>query len=133
MPNTFFAIRVKPEEGTAVYRVLESQLQPPHSLSHGYHPLTAGGLPRLKSSTMVGAYPVAQIAFEDAALPVRVELEAFTPMIPLDPDDSGIPAAILSYRVTNTGVKRIEAVIAGSLMNPVGAFPTTDSETCIQI
>ncbi|MDQ0059486.1 GH116 family glycosyl-hydrolase [Paenibacillus harenae] len=122
LPNTFFAIRVKPEEGTAVSRVLESKLQPPHSLSHGYHPLTAGGLPRLERSSLIGAYPVARVAFEDAMLPVGVELEAFTPMIPLEPDDSGIPAAVLSYRVTNTGGQRVEVVIAGSLMNPVGGL-----------
>ncbi|MFC4811272.1 GH116 family glycosyl-hydrolase [Paenibacillus sp. GCM10023250] len=122
MPNTFFAIRVAPEGGDPVARVLESRLQPPHARSHGYHPLSGAGLPRLAESELIGTYPMARVVFRDDDLPVRVELEAFTPMIPLDPENSGIPAASLTYTVTNTGDRPAEVVIAGSLINPVGGL-----------
>lgn len=122
MPNTFFAIRTKKENGEVTAKVLQSKLQPPHALSHGYHPMTGAGLPHLDESELNGTYPVARIAFRDAALPVNVELEAFTPMIPLDPDNSGIPAASLTYTVTNPSDRPIEVVIAGSLINSVGGL-----------
>ncbi|WP_225442742.1 GH116 family glycosyl-hydrolase [Paenibacillus lycopersici] len=122
MPNTFFAIRVEQEGRQPVAKVLESKLLPPHALSHGYHPLTGAGLPRLDESELIGTYPMARVVFRDADLPVNVELEAFTPMIPLDPEHSGIPAASLSYRVTNASDSPAEVVIAGSLINPVGGL-----------
>src|SRR5262245_48332367 len=52
LPNTFFAIRTQSGDKPAVARVLEGPVQPPHDLSHGYHPWTAAGLPRLASATM---------------------------------------------------------------------------------
>ncbi|NBD22940.1 GH116 family glycosyl-hydrolase [Paenibacillus glycinis] len=122
MPNTFFAIRVEQEGGQPVAKVLESKLLPPHALSHGYHPLTGAGLPRFEESELIGTYPMARVVFRDAELPVQVELEAFTPMMPLDPENSGIPGASLTYRVTNTGDRPAEVVIAGSLINPVGGL-----------
>ncbi|MBM7565559.1 GH116 family glycosyl-hydrolase [Paenibacillus sacheonensis] len=122
MPNTFFAIRVEQEGRQPVAKVLESKLLPPHALSHGYHPLTGAGLPRLDESELIGTYPMARVVFRDGDLPVQVELEAFTPMIPLDPENSGIPAASLTYRVTNTSDLPAEVVVAGSLINPVGGL-----------
>ncbi|CAM3825500.1 GH116 family glycosyl-hydrolase [Cohnella lubricantis] len=122
MPNTFFAIRVQPEGGEPMARILESKLQPPHSLSHGYHPLSSAGLPRMARSELAGAYPVAHVALEDDKLPIRAELEAYTPMIPLNAEDSGIPGAYLTYRITNTGNRPAEVVVAGSLINPIGGI-----------
>ncbi|HEU5088673.1 MAG TPA: GH116 family glycosyl-hydrolase, partial [Roseiflexaceae bacterium] len=81
LPNTFFAIRARAGTQPAVTRVLEGPLQPPHTLSHGYHPGSNAGLPRLQSSTLTGAYPIAQVAFGDDDLPVQVSLEAYTPFV----------------------------------------------------
>jgi non-lysosomal glucosylceramidase len=122
LPNTFFAIWAKPEGGAPVAKVLESRITPPYHCSHGYHPLTAGGLPRMKKSTLKGEYPIANVSFEDDVLPVAVELEAYTPMIPLNPEDSGIPCAILTYQVTNTTEKVVETTVVGSMINPVGGI-----------
>ena len=33
--------------------------------------------------------------------PVKVRMEAFTPFIPLNADDSGIPTAVIRYRIVN--------------------------------
>ncbi|RAP77791.1 GH116 family glycosyl-hydrolase [Paenibacillus montanisoli] len=122
MPNTHFAIWAKPEGGKPVTKVLESRLNLPHSKSHGYHPVTGAGLPRLEKSTMRGEYPLVWVDFEDKELPVQVTLEAFTPFIPLNVDDSGIPGAYLTYQVTNTSDKPVDVTIAGSLMNPIGGL-----------
>jgi uncharacterized protein (DUF608 family) len=120
LPNTFFALRAQVGDEPPIARVLESQLGPPHALSHGYHPGTAAGLPRLAGATFRGEYPLATITFEDPRLPVQVELEAYTPFVPLDPEDSGIPCAIMTYRVTNTAHAPVALTLVGSIVNPVG-------------
>lgn len=122
LPNTFFAIRTKSADGEVAARVLEGQIPPPYTLSHGFHPVTGAGLPRFRSTTFCGEYPFAQIDLSDDAIPVDVRLEAFTPLIPLNPDDSGIPCAILTYAVTNTGDQALDVTLVGSLCNPVGGM-----------
>ncbi|GGJ14378.1 hypothetical protein GCM10010885_24570 [Alicyclobacillus cellulosilyticus] len=120
MPNTYFTIWAKSDGEPPVAKILESRLTPPYDASHGLHPSDAGGLPRLARSFMRGEYPFVWIDFEDDDLPVSVQLEAFTPFIPLNPEDSGIPGAIFTYRVTNSSSRAVEVTIAGSLFNPIG-------------
>ena len=122
LANSFFAIRVEPEGEKAQARVLEGPLSAPHTLSHGYHPVTSAGLPRFAKTTFRGEYPFAAINFEDPTIPADISLEAFTPLIPLNPEDSGIPCAILSYTVKNTSNKPIKLSLVGSLINPVGGL-----------
>src|SRR5262249_33730892 len=105
-----------------VARVLEARLGPPHNLSHGYHPGTTAGLPRLAGASFRGEYPFATIDFEDARLPLRIGLEAFTPLIPLDPEDSGLPCAIRTYTIANTSPEPVALTLAGSIVNPVGGL-----------
>ena len=52
LPNTFFALWARAGEGTPVAKVLEAPLPAPHIGSHGYHPLTAAGLPRLAGAAV---------------------------------------------------------------------------------
>lgn len=119
LPNTFFAIRIKGSD-KAITRVLEGPLQPPHTLSHGYHPSTGAGLPRFAKSTLRGEYPIVWVDFEDNDLPIRVDLEAYTPLVPLNPEDSGIPCAIFTYSVTNVSAEPLAVTLVGSLTNPTG-------------
>ncbi|MBA2718998.1 MAG: hypothetical protein H0U52_07130 [Chloroflexi bacterium] len=122
LPNTFFAVRAQTGDDPPIARVLEGPIAPPHDLSHGYHPWAAAGLPRLDGTRFVGEYPFARIEFVDRELPVRVELEAFTPLIPLDPEDSGLPAAVFTWRATNVSSEPVALTIVGSLINPVGGI-----------
>ena len=120
IPNSFFAIRVKREEEGPQARVLESAFRPPYTQRSGYPSGKAGGLPRFASSALRGEYPFAWVTFNDDAFPVQVKMEAFTPFIPLNADDSGIPVAILRYIVKNTGDKSADVLLAGSLANVSG-------------
>jgi len=122
IPYTFASLWLQAENEEPVTRVLEGPLQPPYSSSHGRRPGQAvGGLPRLDDAVFTGAYPFAQMQFIAPNLPITASLVAFNPLIPLDPDDSGLPVAIMRYRLNNSGAKRVKATVALSLMNVIGA------------
>jgi uncharacterized protein (DUF608 family) len=120
LPNTYFCVRAQAHGEPPVTRVLESALRPPHTRSHGYHQSVAAGLPRLADSRLRGEYPLVWIEFEDPDLPIELRLEAFTPLIPLDAEDSGIPGAYLTYRARNVSDRSVDVSIAGCIINPVG-------------
>jgi uncharacterized protein (DUF608 family) len=103
-----------------VARVLEARLMAPYQSASGLSPSQVSGLTRLEQATFVGEYPLARITFRDRDLPVDVALEAFTPIIPLDADESGLPVAILRYRVKNPRRQSAKVAIGFSLENPVG-------------
>ena len=103
-----------------VARVLESRIQPPYEGSSGLGTRNAPGLTRLMSATFTGEFPLARIDFADANLPVKVSLEGFSPFIPHEPDESGLPVAVLRYRVTNPGAAAAKVSIAWSIENPTG-------------
>jgi len=66
-----------------------------------------------------GEYPIGLVAYRDAASPVAVSLEAFSPFIPLNAEDSNLPATIMRFTVKNTGSEKVEALLAGWLENAV--------------
>ncbi|MGB9612443.1 MAG: GH116 family glycosyl-hydrolase, partial [Bryobacteraceae bacterium] len=91
----FAAVRVEPRGKRPLLRVAESRLLPPYEGASGLGTANAPGLPRLAGATFTSMYPMARIDFQDSRLPVRLALEAFTPIFPLDPEESGLPAALL--------------------------------------
>jgi non-lysosomal glucosylceramidase len=119
----FPSIWAQAGDAKPVARVLEARILPPYEGQDGLGSNNAPGLSRLDAATFTGAYPLAHIAFEDRAMPVKVELEAFSPFIPHEPDDSGLPVAVLRYRVTNPKSTSATVSIAWSLENPVKAGP----------
>ncbi len=116
----FPAIWVRPGSRRPLARVLEARILPPYEGASGLGFANVPGLPRLDSSVFTGEFPLARVDFEDPDLPVRVNLEAFSPFVPLHPDDSGLPAAVLRYRVLNPGALAVTVSIAFSIDNPVG-------------
>lgn len=119
-PYSFFAIHAEAEGREAVTRVLEARLDGRHDADAGYPFDQLAGLPRLESSTLHGEYPVVDVDFTDDVLPVDVTLHAFTPFVPLDADASGIPAAVLRYRVTNPGDAPVAVTVVGSVSHTAG-------------
>lgn len=69
--------------------------------------------------TFDGRYPIGRVSYRDPACPIAVALEAFSPFIPLNLDDSSLPATILSYTLTNTSRQPVECELTGQLENPV--------------
>lgn len=103
-----------------VTRVLEARILYPYEGPSGLGFANLPGMPRLASSTFTGEFPFARVDFHDSTLPVQVSLEAFTPFIPLEADDSGLPIAVLRYRVSNPEAGKAKVSIAFSVDNPVG-------------
>src|ERR1022692_2375845 len=110
----FPAIWARAGNRKPVARVLESRYQPPFVGSSGLGTRNAPGLSRLASNTFTGQFPIARVDFADSSLPVKVSLEAFSPFIPHEPDESGLPVAILRYRVRNPGALAAKVSIAWS-------------------
>lgn len=115
----FPAIWVKSGDAKPIAKVLEARMLPPYEGWQGLGSDNAPGLSRLDGAVFTGEYPLAHIDFLDSSLPVSVSLEAFSPFIPHEPDDSGLPVAILRYRVRNPGTSAAKVSIVFSLDNPV--------------
>src|SRR4051794_9136266 len=49
-----------------------------------------------------GQYPIGRVDHRSPAVPMRVRLEAFSPFVPGETDDSTLPATVLVYTLTNT-------------------------------
>ncbi|HET7768413.1 MAG TPA: GH116 family glycosyl-hydrolase [Chloroflexota bacterium] len=120
LPYTFFSLWAQPEGGEAVARVLERRILPPFTGERGLPPNRAAGLPRLREARFTGAYPIAEIEFEDDRLPLEVSVEAFNPMAPLDAEVSGLPVAIFRWTLRNPGARPVAATLALSVCNACG-------------
>jgi len=66
-----------------------------------------------------GRYPIGRVTYRDKSCPVRVELEAYSPFIPLNTDDSSLPATIMSYTLKNESGKTVTVEISGWLENAI--------------
>ena len=122
-PKTFPMIFAREQGKAPVCRVLAGPVPPPHVGGGGGDPHGSGeGFPHMDACTFRGEYPFAWIAFKSRKLPVQVRLEAYNPYMPCNPDDSGYPAAILRYTLTNSRKARVTATVAWSLLNPIGSI-----------
>jgi non-lysosomal glucosylceramidase len=69
--------------------------------------------------TFRGEYPIAKLEYANGAIPIQVSLEAFSPYIPLETDDSGLPATIFHFTLKNTSANPVETTLAGCWENAV--------------
>ncbi len=115
----FFAIRVE-GGGRVETRVVEGPVAPEsYEGSHGARAPNVN-LPRFRDCEFAAAYPFGRVLLDDEAMPVSVDIKAFNPMAPADPDASGIPLAVLSFEVRNKSAANLRASLCGSLPNFVG-------------
>ncbi len=69
-----------------------------------------------------GEYPIGKVKFRGADHEVEMDLEAFSPFIPLDIDRSSYPATTMTYKVKNTGTKKESYRLVYAFENPVLAY-----------
>lgn len=131
VPDSFFAIRtscVEPPLNTT--RILQSRetLQREHESTPLVNDdmIPADQLALLQQftgvehTTFTGSYPFGQIRYEDEELPIEVDLEAYSPFIPLDAHASGLPAIIFTFTLHNPEPQEIRGVLGATLQNAVG-------------
>ncbi|HIC89527.1 MAG TPA: hypothetical protein EYP04_09015 [Anaerolineae bacterium] len=133
LPNTFFALWARPEGDRSVTKVLQAPPLPPYTgirrgqyrgVGFGVARETGAGLPHLRDATFRGEYPFAWIDFQDREMPVEASLEAYNPFIPLNTDDSSLPAAIFRVTLRNPGDQPAAIALATNLYNAVGHDPS---------
>lgn len=78
------------------------------------HALNRDGFQDVKFTNQ---YPMALVDYADAACPVSAQLEAYTPFIPLNRDESSYPVVVMRYTLTNTSSKAQDVSIAGWVEN----------------
>jgi uncharacterized protein (DUF608 family) len=66
-----------------------------------------------------GQYPIGTVQYKDPACPIAATLEAFSPFIPLNTDDSSLPATILQFTLRNTSAAPVGTTLSGELENGV--------------
>jgi uncharacterized protein (DUF608 family) len=76
------------------------------------HGGTTYGLPRFESAEFIAKFPFANITLRDKDYPLSASIEAWSPFIPTDADNSSLPAAGISYKFTNTGENTVGAVFS---------------------
>jgi len=67
-------------------------------------------------------YPVATIKYTDHELPIEIEMKAYSPFIPLDEENSGLPATVFSILIRNKGRDVVHAEVAGWLENKTAMY-----------
>ena len=125
-PYAFPAIWIKTGDAKPITRVLEARILPPYEGQDGLGSNNSPGLSRIATAEFTAQYPLAHLLFKDPSLPVKIELDAFSPFIPHDADASGLPVAILRYRVSNPARSSASVAISFSIDNPVKAPSRTD-------
>lgn len=116
----FFAIYAKPEGQQAIVKAL---IGPIHSSEYQHYEgrsVNQHGFPRFSNASFDASYPVGMVNLSDPAMPVKVKIIGFNPLVPGDADASGLPVAVLTYEVTNLTSKPMEVSVSGSMRNFVG-------------
>jgi non-lysosomal glucosylceramidase len=129
-----FAIKAEAENGRLLdARVLHGDLQPgSHGTLSGKTTQTPfasfgfgaprellSGLPHFQQVEFLGQFPVAELRYSDEHFPGRVNLTAFNPFIPLNEDDSGLPAAFFEFKVSNPTPEAVTYTLCTTLGNPL--------------
>lgn len=125
---THFALRADIDGITQDVRVLHGDVhkdlmgtyQKTRFEGYGFGPRTAtmAGFPHFRQNRFLGTFPIARIDFDDEHFPGNVTLTAFNPFIPLNPDDSSIPAAFFEISIQNTSDRTIRYTAGLSVQNP---------------
>lgn len=136
VPFSFFAFFAKQGKSRPLARVLQSSaryddtFEPAPLVTDHLVPaasrLLLENLPHAESITFIGEYPVAGIVYSLPEFPVEVSLEAYSPFVPLDPDDSGLPAIIFHFNLRNLTNREVTASILMSQQNAVGWDDATE-------
>ena len=75
------------------------------------------GLPHFQQAVFNARFPFATIDMTDSDLPLKVMINAWSPFIPTDEDNSSLPVGAIEYSFTNTGTAQLETVFSYNAKN----------------
>lgn len=127
---THFAVKAERDGEVLDARVLQGDLLPPYTGSlkagAGSTPFGSGpprsflsAAPHFRTASFRGEFPVATLTLNDDAFPGAVAVTAFNPFIPLNEDDSSIPAAFFEVEIHNPQDAALTYTVCLSVNNPV--------------
>lgn len=70
------------------------------------------GLPRFAQASFLARFPFATIKLTDPTVPVQVELTGWSPFVPGDENNSGLPVGGFEYKIKNAGAQTFEMVFS---------------------
>lgn len=76
-------------------------------------------LPTVKGLKAQNRFPILRVRYE-TELPVEIELEAWSPFIPLNAKGSALPLAVFTFTLHNPTRQSVDAAIAMNLQNIIG-------------
>lgn len=120
LPYTFVSTHYDDKKGTIINKIVESDIIIDNNHPQGYASNELVGLPRFNKTKMNVRYPFCNIDFLDDKIPVKYHLETYTPFIPTNEDDSGIPGFYMNYTVDNPLDYDVEVSLCFSIANFVG-------------
>ena len=115
-----FVVRTADTNGAVAARLLEGPLDKSRYEGEYGCPAPNHGYPRFRECVFRAAYPLAQVELSDADVPVRVTLEAMNPLVPGDAEASGMPVALLRWRIENASAAPLRVTVAAAMPNPCG-------------
>lgn len=74
-----------------------------------------------------GKWPLGIVNYASTKTPLKVRLEAYSPFIPLNFDESTLPVTVMEYTIENPGAEAAEVTLTGHLNNPAGQFSKLDA------
>lgn len=116
----FFSIYTKEKGKPSAAKALMGPLYPWEYQHMEGRSAANHGLPRFEKATFDAAYPFGQVHLTDSKMPVDVTIKGFNPLIPGEPEASGIPIAILYYDVKNKSDQPLEVAVCGTMRNFIG-------------
>ena len=128
--NTGYGVKNLTEFPTAVgpWKVCYQSFEPVSYIDQGFTIRVDGGRVRSLDKTgfdaisFTGEYPVATVQYKDKnhPLPVDVQLQVYSPFIPLDARESATPATVMQYTLVNPSAVARSVRLEGRLQNMVG-------------
>lgn len=102
----------------------------PHPVDFGFAITVDGNSRRLdktgfKTVTFDGQFPIANVRYGEEHCPVEVRMTVYSPFIPMNAKDSGLPATVFEITVHNVSGSPIEVELAGHLQNVCGRSVST--------
>ncbi len=131
VPHSFFALRVGETGKSRITRILmsdalydDAEFVPPETANDHVIPKASRELlavfPGVEEIRFRGEYPFAWLEYRDCELPIRISLEAFSPFIPLNAQDSGLPLVVFRFTLHNPTESTQSVQLLATLKNAIG-------------